>query len=800
VLSVLAACGLTTGVALSAESPSTQVNATVGLGLNQGQPAIAATPSGGLVAVWLDERNGTADIRWRLFGADGGPLAASEQVNEDPIRRVSEESPRVAVDGAGNFTVTWSDSRNGDADVFVRQFDASGTPLGASLVVNDDAGEEVQGYPDIACDALGNFVVVWEDSRGDAAIYAQRFGSSGAPLGSNFRVDVPAEFAFTSRPAVGMSPNGAFTIAWIDVDLYFPEIFARAYASDGTPWGDPLWVSDDATDMDHQRPDVAMSDDDHALVTWADQRDAGTYGVFAQRVGTAGALIGSNFRVDEAQGGIYNMDPVVALGPSNAFVISWHDYVDGLRSIFGQWFASDGQPLGRNVLVAEPSSPTSFYSPAIAVDGYEQTTIVWESIRYQAPQQYDLGMQRFDSARNPLGPATVANDDVAACNQEFPEIAANGSGAFAVVWEDMRDGHEDVYIRRYASDGTPLGAETLVNDDATDVHQRQPNVAMNDAGQSVVAWIDGRVSYSDVFFQLYDAYGLPVGPNTKVNEGTEGSQYGIELAMAPSGEFVVVWADSRFDFYDVFMQRYDATGAPLGGNVRVNTDPAGTTQSSPDVAIDGAGNFTVVWSENDGHMIGWNLYAQSFDSSGVRLGDIFKVNDGSGGVAYRRYSVLDMHPGGSTVYAWRDNRSGEYEIYARRFDSSGAPLGPDFKVSDDSGPALRTSPEVAVDVDASFTVLWTDYRSDYPQVYYQRFGASGKPAHGNRSVGNDLPPALQSSPSAAYGRGCLYVTWQGNHLPDQGYDIWLATDPGALGSGGWRSTGGPPKWGGTRNP
>jgi hypothetical protein len=46
--------------------------------------------------------------------------------------------------------------------------------VGANLLVNDDGGSSYQLYPSIAMDGSGNFVITWEDERnGNSDIYAQ---------------------------------------------------------------------------------------------------------------------------------------------------------------------------------------------------------------------------------------------------------------------------------------------------------------------------------------------------------------------------------------------------------------------------------------------------------------------------------------------------------------------------------------------------------------------------------------------------------------------------------------------------
>src|SRR5688572_3145245 len=89
---------------------------------------------------------------------------------------------------------------------------------------------------------------------------------------------------------------------------------------------------------------------------------------------------------------------------------------------------------------------------------------------------------------------------------------------------------------------------------------------------------------------------IPVGSNFQVNSYTTLDQYWHSMAAAAGGGFVVVWtSDRQLDEYlDIFGQRFDADGVAVGSEFQVNTFTT-ESQSDPDVAVDGAGNFVVVW-------------------------------------------------------------------------------------------------------------------------------------------------------------------------------------------------------------
>ena len=66
--------------------------------------------------------------------------------------------------------------------------------------------------------------------------------------------------------------------------------------------------------------------------------------------------------------------------------------------------------------------------------------------------------------------------------------------------------------------------------------------------------------------------------------------------MDDSGDFVVAWQskDQDGDKWGIYAQRFNASGAPQGGEFRVNTATS-KEQQAPSVAMDADGDFVVAW-------------------------------------------------------------------------------------------------------------------------------------------------------------------------------------------------------------
>jgi hypothetical protein len=88
-----------------------------------------------------------------------------------------------------------------------------------------------------------NFLIVWDSFGQDGdntGIYGQRYASNGAPLGGEFRVNTYT-IGDQRFPAVAFDPLGGFVVAW-DTG-FFADISAQRYASTGAPLGGEFRVN-----------------------------------------------------------------------------------------------------------------------------------------------------------------------------------------------------------------------------------------------------------------------------------------------------------------------------------------------------------------------------------------------------------------------------------------------------------------------------------------------------------------------------------------------------------------------------
>lgn len=283
---------------------------------------------------------------------------------------------------------------------------------------------------------------------------------------------------------------------------------------------------------------------------------------------------------------------------------------------------------------------------------------------------------------------------------------------------------------------TPAGPEFPVNTYIPG-DQVEPDVAADADGAFVAVWSSGERygltqdgSGSGVFGQLFDRDGQPLGAEFRVNETTTGDQASPAVALSGDG-FVVVWrSEPVWDgASQVFGRLYDRLGVPRGGELRLAGDSA-MSESSPDVATDAAGNFSVVW---DAGVVGTSgvtnvhLFLRRFDASGAPIAPASRVDSTSS--HYRRPAAIASDAAGRSLVVWTgatDDDDGILDdndavIFARRYDPEGEPEGSELRISERSA---SFNPDVSCSPAGNCVVAWENLLFQH-SVYARRFPADG---------------------------------------------------------------------------
>jgi YD repeat-containing protein len=291
---------------------------------------------------------------------------------------------------------------------------------------------------------------------------------------------------------------------------------------------------------------------------------------------------------------------------------------------------------------------------------------------------------------------------------ETTAVATNGAGASVVVFSGRGLGDDEgVFARRYDERGLPQGDARLVNTTIRG-NQDSPAVAMAQDGSSFIVWQGrGPGDRHGIFGQRLGAVGTPCGSETRINTTVGGSQQHAAVALAADGRGVVVWDGvGSGDLDGVFLQRFAVDGSPVGAEMRVNTTVT-DQQAYPSVAMTPAGAFVVTWSSRHQDGSDWGIYGQRFNADGVPVGDEFAVNSGT--LASQEDSSVAINGAGEFVVVWSGyalDATG-WNVYGRCFNADGQPYGREMMMHSRAG-GQQKAPSVAMFADGGFLVTWTD--------------------------------------------------------------------------------------------
>lgn len=325
----------------------------------------------------------------------------------------------------------------------------------------------------------------------------------------------------------------------------------------------------------------------------------------------------------------------------------------------------------------------------------------------------------------------------------------------------------------------PEGNELRVNQ-RTDFKQRNPVVAFSPSGRSLAVWENDVRGLRGQFFA---ANGAPVGAELTLVanqglgqlpvEGTVVSRRQPTLAFLTENEFALAWTEEtafvrsstfiesrQIIDQDIFLQRFNGSGAPLGERVRVNTAATGLEAESRLTA--NGRSLLVVWEE-DGGIFGRFLGLNPTDA--FRLG----YDEGIGSLP-----VAVKGRGNRYLAVWQEDGS-ERGISGRLFDSSGTGIGSAFRVNTDTTGRQRRH-AVTTDVDGNFFVVWQHDVSKYEsRLFAQTIGRGGNLIGGQvaLAVDPDVENPIQMAPSVVLaGPDRFLVTWM--TFRGQGSGVWIA--------------------------
>jgi PKD repeat protein len=290
-------------------------------------------------------------------------------------------------------------------------------------------------------------------------------------------------------------------------------------------------------------------------------------------------------------------------------------------------------------------------------------------------------------AAAPAAPTWLAASPLSQTGAEFADTAMGSDGGAAVTWLQPSAGGRTVQVALRG----PLGSFAPALDVSPGAEIRAPQVAVDAAGDATVVWYGSEGSnFLAEAATVMD--GMPSAP-VKLSEPGENAIFPT-VAMNDRGDTIVAW--TREEGANVIVQ---ASFRPAGGSFStpVSLSAKGQFASLPRVAIDAAGDATVVWDVNNGK----EVVEQATRSAAT--GSFSKPEVLSNVTEPALYPFVAMNAEGDTAVTWI-GFNGTVEIVQVAVRPAGGKFDKAVNVSGEGESAQF--PQVALDGRGDPSVVW----------------------------------------------------------------------------------------------
>lgn len=431
--------------------------------------------------------------------------------------------------------------------------------------------------------------------------------------------------------------NGGAYISWRNyrytTSIFGGDIFAQRLDNEGaTIWSEyGIQVNASSLGKGHFRPQMAGDGKGNALIAWArSPLSFYNYDLFAQKLDSDATRSWplNDVTVSDTSG-TESFQKVISDDSCGIIIAYTHlPYTPGVTGILAQRVDSMGTIKWRKNGVVICDADESQSNPELVGDGHGGAIIVWGDAR-NGPGVYDIYAQKVNSAGEiqwTVNGVALTNSTV---SSTFPKIASDGEGGAIIIWEDKRSGNSDIYAQHLNKDGVSQWTANGIAVCNSPGEQVSPDIVSDGMGGAIIVWQDNRNGNDDIYTQRIDPSGQALwSTNGAAVSTVANNQIQPVAIMDMAGGIIMTWIDFRTDPYgDIYAQRLNGNGTALWTNNGVAICTASDMQEEPSLVSDANMGAIITWSDRR-EGTEFDIYAQNIDKNG-KLG-IFIDDDQDG--------------------------------------------------------------------------------------------------------------------------------------------------------------------------
>ena len=354
--------------------------------------------------------------------------------------------------------------------------------------VNEGMGPS-RGAPVIACDANGNFVVLWEeeaDKEGRSNLFLRGYTPRGNGRYGPVKLNSPGSLN-PGNPDIAMNARGDYIVLWQDEIDGARNIYGKAFDREGKILEEEFLISSAPAGRKIGYPEGDLGDRGHFAVVWQEYDPDGEISLVKQRRGNLYARTISDEEPVHPDFDGYQGRPEAAVNNQGETVIVWEAVEKNRHEIFARGYG----PNAFDAQLLEGASTADLRKPKIAMNNKGFFIVVWDN-REERNSRFDTKI-----AAGSFGPGGVAIQNIKVMNHRqeavHPEIDSDEQDHFIISWQDDRGRNRYYQIKAavYNTYGASISGDQTVNTDRTG-QQKHPNIALGEKGYYYIVWQDDK--------------------------------------------------------------------------------------------------------------------------------------------------------------------------------------------------------------------------------------------------------------------------------------------------------------------
>jgi hypothetical protein len=312
--------------------------------------------------------------------------------------------------------------------------------------------------------------------------------------------------------------------------------------------------------------DMTVDEDNHAILTFQDIRNAGNNNVYAYRIAPDGTFVWGADGLELSNSASFDVSPKVTVTSSGNTVVTWQ--ADPV--IIMQKIAPDGTLLWGPSGITLSCANTYAWSQPLAIDNDEILLKFFEDSGVYPMTIRHVLMQRYDTNGNAVWvDNTVVSDagGITLWNQVFSIVSDDNNGCF-IAWHDDRDNDMDAssFIQHVNSDGS---VEFTLNgvELSTEAGREKfyPEIAFNPATNELYAYwfeTDSDQNNYGISGQKLDESGNRLWTDNGKTIIDVSSLYVLPFAVRQANDDVIILYEEGINGVDSYLKaiRLDADG------------------------------------------------------------------------------------------------------------------------------------------------------------------------------------------------------------------------------------------------